>query len=502
MKDKKRVIILGIDGMDKELIEMFRKELSTISKLKRLSPIKYSESVFPPDSETAWATIYTGLNPAKHGIVLFLDPLEKSIEHQTKDPDNTSIRGKTFWDIAGMHDKKVCILLPHVGYPVWKVNGIMVGRSSIVDDVQTYPENLDVNFNLSRLNTIKGFPGKGGVSHEDFIHKHEKLLEATLEFSKILFDREEWDIFFVYSSILDVVPHFFWKYYDKEDPAYPGDNNPYKDVIKKLYTMHDKFVGEFYKKMDENTVLIVMSDHGHGRRPTQNVNINELLRQKNLLRESKKRIHKRIEIIKKEIMKIISKYHFENYASIILKKFPRTRKFFISSPSIDWSNTIAYVSDLSGIKSYPYGGIRVNRRLLSSKTEYEKIRNEIIDALLNLKHPFTGENLVIWAKRREDLYEGPYIDKYPDIVFELNEEFGIGNRINTSLIEESYIHTIVPGSHKRYNAVFYIVGNDIEVNTDKITLLDIAPTILDLLGIDWKKFDFDGKSILSYSSYE
>jgi len=497
MKDKKRVVIIGIDGMDKELIEKFKSELPVISKLKQLSPVKYSESVFPPDSETAWATIYTGLNPAKHGIILFLDALEKSIEHQTKDSDNASIRGKTFWDIAGAYGKKVCILLPHVGYPVWRVNGVMVGRSSVIDDVQTYPGNLDVNFDLSQLNTIKGFPGKGGISHEEFIHKHEKLLEATLEFSKILFEREEWDIFFVYSSILDVVPHFFWKYHDENDPSYPGDSNPYKDVIKKLYKMHDSFVKEFYKGIDENTVLIVMSDHGHGRRPTQNVNINELLRQKNLLKGSEKRTHKKIEVIKKEIMKMVSKYHFENYASKILKKIPRTRKFFISSPSIDWDKTIAYASDLSGIKSYPYGGIKINRKLLTNKTEYEKIRNEIVDMLLNLEHPFTRENLVIWAKKREELYDGPYIDKYPDIVFELDEEFGIGNRINTPIIEESYIHAVVPGSHKRYNAVFYIVGDDTKINTDKITLLDIAPTILDLPGIDRKKFNFDGTSILS-----
>jgi len=497
MEDKK-VVIIGIDGMDRELIEEFKDELPTISKLKELSPIKYSESVFPPDSETAWASIYTGLNPAKHGIVLFLDPLEKSIEHQTKDPDNTPIRGKTFWDIAGKYNKKVCILLPHVGYPVWEVNGIMVGRSSVIDDVQTYPENLDVDFDLSRLNTIKGFPGKGGLSHEEFVKRHEELLEATLEFSKKVFEKEEWDIFFVYTSILDVVPHFFWKYHDKDDPAYPMNNNSYKDVIRNFYRMHDEFIREFYKKIDDDTVFIVLSDHGHGRRPVENVNINELLRQKGLLKDRKKHVHtKIIEFIKKEAMKIVSKYHLENYASLILKKVPQARKLYVSPPAIDWTRTIAYVSDLSGIKSYPYGGIRINRELISDEKEYEKIRDEIINMLQELRHPKTGQKLVMWIKRREELYDGPYINKYPDIVFELDENFGIGNRVNAPLIEKSHIHTVVPGSHKRYNAVFYIIGDGIDTVTDKITLMNIAPSILNMLGIDWRRYNMDGMSIVS-----
>ena len=76
-----RVIIIGIDGMDKELVAKFKENLPSISKIEDISPKIDLRSVFPPDSETAWASIYTGLNPARHGVLHFLDSLEKIINN-------------------------------------------------------------------------------------------------------------------------------------------------------------------------------------------------------------------------------------------------------------------------------------------------------------------------------------------------------------------------------------------------------------------------------------
>ena len=49
--------------------------------------------------------------------------------------------------------------------------------------------------------------------------------------------------------------------------------------------------------------------------------------------------------------------------------------------SINWERTLAYASDMSGIKSYSYGGIILNRAALNGRS-YEKVRDEIVDLLL------------------------------------------------------------------------------------------------------------------------
>ncbi len=80
-------------------------------------------STFPPDSDTAWATISTGMNPAQHGIVRFVDPLEKSYQILNVGSDNEVLRGKTFWEILGRVGLKAHAIFPHLGYPIWEMPG-------------------------------------------------------------------------------------------------------------------------------------------------------------------------------------------------------------------------------------------------------------------------------------------------------------------------------------------------------------------------------------------
>jgi len=494
-----RVLILGFDGMDSELIDEFEDDLPNLKKIQSLSPKLRLTSTFPPDSETAWSSIYTGLNPAKHGVVHFIDPLEKSLMNQTKDADSELIRGNTFWDKASEGGKQVCIVLPHIGYPVWPVNGIMIGRSSVEDDVQTWSENILNDQDLNKLNTIKGFPGIGGIPHDEFIQKHKDLLDSTLKIGLSCYEKQEWDIFFIYSSILDVVPHFFWKYHDVEDPDYIKDN-PFSSVLRDLYILHDKFIAQFLNRIDTETVLMVVSDHGHGRRPTKNININEILRQQGFLVEAEKRASSGIfEAFKCQAIEIISNHNLENIASKLLQRLPSVKKLCISSPSIDWKLTLAYVTDLSGIKSYPYGGISINRDIIKDDSIYEQTRENIIDLLSPevTKSSGSSDPAILWVKKREEIYDGPFIEKYPDIVFELNEEYGIGNKIRCDVLERNALHAVVPGSHKRYNAVLLISNLNSPVVRTNVSLEDIAPTILSIIGLDYSDKIFDGNSIIA-----
>ena len=91
----KKVVVIGIDGMDSLLLSKFEKKMPNITKLKKRALDIKMKSVFPPDSPTAWTSIYTGLNPAKHGVITFRDPLTPSIAGEYL---GHTISGKTFWD--------------------------------------------------------------------------------------------------------------------------------------------------------------------------------------------------------------------------------------------------------------------------------------------------------------------------------------------------------------------------------------------------------------------
>ena len=91
-------------------------------------------SVFPPDTTPAWATIHTGLNPASHGIINFVNIADKKGSYVPFKIRDELSKGKTFWDVASKNGKKVCIVLPQNIYPGWEVNGCLVCRTNRVDD--------------------------------------------------------------------------------------------------------------------------------------------------------------------------------------------------------------------------------------------------------------------------------------------------------------------------------------------------------------------------------
>ena len=479
-------MILGIDGLDSLLLSKFEKDLPNFRKLKENSPDVKMKSVFPPDSPTAWTSIYTGKNPAEHGVISFKDPFTptKVCEYL-----GTDISGKTFWDVAGSVGKKVCVVFPHLGYPVWPVNGVMVGRTTEVDvrefDIQTYPAALSEKYDLSGLKPMTSYPLDIG----DVIKPTKELILNETKLGVKLLEDIDWDLYFIYFSSIDGIEHLFWMYYDENDPEHQKDN-PYKNVIPEFYKFYDEHViGKFLQYLDSDTTLIVLSDHGHAMRPAKVVNVNEMLRKNGFLqskiRDEKKMMdrHYLLELSKKNVASIINKYRiFGKMASKFLSLFPNGLGTYTSMTPIDRENTIAYLSDPSGgLKAYSYAGIRIKSDGME-EGEYLRICNEIIDLLSEIKDPNTSEKLLEWACMRKEVYNGKHLYKYPDILFKLRDDWGVGWGLNERLFGKSLSHKIHSGNHRQETAVFLMYGHD-NVNISRnITLMDIAPTILDLLG--------------------
>ncbi|MGQ9515006.1 MAG: alkaline phosphatase family protein [Thermoproteota archaeon] len=59
---------------------------------------------------------------------------------------------------------------------------------------------------------------------------------------------------------LDRIQHFFWKYVDQSHPKY--EDVKYNELVKEHYVKIDKIMGEFMRSVDEDTFIIIVSDHG------------------------------------------------------------------------------------------------------------------------------------------------------------------------------------------------------------------------------------------------
>ncbi len=495
-----KVAVIGIDGMDSLLVEQFLGDMPNFRQLQEKSPAYRFTSIFPPDSTPAWASIYTGLTPAGHGLINFVNPGERKGTVKRREITDADLKGRTFWDLAGKQGKRVCLVLPFNIFPGWPVSGAMVCRINTVASrshpLSALPGGVLEKYSPSPgdLNMLQEY-----FSRKDFPKLIEMCRRRTLaegDLARKMLRGEDWDLFLVYFSALDGIQHFFWSFFDETHPHYPGDNR-FKEVIKDFYVLIDQMVGEIVKALG-NIPIIILSDHGHGIRPTHLLNINEVLRQHGYLASAEKAGKKvnpllKASRIKQLLTSYVQRFGVGNLGLKLAQKFPLWKRLLASPLSIDWNRTRAYVTDLSAIKSYSYGGIRINRELVPA-ADLEGVIQEILALLGEIRDPRTSRQIVKFAGKREDLYRGPFIDRYPEIVLELEEGYGLGWEINGDLFDYGFMHSLQPGSHKKDTPVLYTLNLATDA-TRPLTLMDLAPTILACLGVV-PECAFDGESFV------
>jgi hypothetical protein len=216
-------------------------------------------------------------------------------------------------------------------------------------------------------------------------------------------------------------------------------------------------------------------------------NINRLLKDKGYLfveEGTKRQTSSLMKRLRDFSARMIGKLNLAWLAALVLRVFPFLKKAIVTATGIDLTKTVAYSIDMSGIKAYSYGGIRV--RPEKAEKSKEQINQDIIQALREVRHPEDANRpLVEWASTREDLYQGPYASLYPEIVLELAHGYGLGNDPQGALFAQALVHSLYPGSHTRGNAVLILAGPDAaRLDVEPESIMDAHPIILDLLGID------------------
>ncbi len=76
-----RAVAIGIDGLDADLLRVYGPSLPNLRLLMLESPYLELQSCFPPDLAPSWASIYTGQNPAQHGVLSMQSDGEEHREH-------------------------------------------------------------------------------------------------------------------------------------------------------------------------------------------------------------------------------------------------------------------------------------------------------------------------------------------------------------------------------------------------------------------------------------
>lgn len=296
---------------------------------------------------------------------------------------------------------------------------------------------------------------------EDVHQERLKMLWSELE----RLEQNEAGLFAFVFDTTDRIQHMFWRFEDLEHPA--NESPPeaaYRDVVEGYYEMMDEVVGQLLERVGDDTTLIIFSDHGFNtfRRA---VHINSWLAEEGFMRLEP-----------------------ETEETGDGELFSR----------VEWSQTKAYALGFGSIFLNLEG--REGQGTVSPGAEAEKVKEAISERLLELRDPKTGELVVRRVYKREELYHGPHLDDAPDLVV----GFKPGYRFSWQTAIGGAPEGIMEDNAKKWSGDHlvdpsYVPGilfSNRAMGAANPRLMDIAPTVLAVLGVD-KPSNMEGVSLLS-----
>ena len=241
---------------------------------------------------------------------------------------------------------------------------------------------------------------EGVLSRDEFLRQAAYVgEEVTRQYWSVL-ERFTEGFLFYYFENLDQVSHMMWRARDPGHPAYdPVLDRPYAHVVEDLYVEFDRIVGETLRRIDANTTLIVMSDHGFASW-RRSFHLNSWLRD-------------------------------NGYLAVI---DPTVREDPGLFQNVDWSRTRAYGLGLNGV----YVNLRGREKWgIVPATDREALVEEIRQALLRAIDPKTGRAVVSRALSSENAYSNvTHSDRAPDLI--------LGYADGTRVSNESALGAIPP----------------------------------------------------------
>jgi len=135
------------------------------------------------------------------------------------------------------------------------------------------------------------------------------------------------------------------------------------------------------------------------------------------------------------------------------------------------------MSDLSAVKNYSYGGIRIN----DSVEDKDDLADKIIEYLRPIHIEGEEKPLFEWIVRTNTFYHGKHLDKYPEIIFQMDERYGGEWEFGEKIFDQSgMMHMVSSGGHRWRTAV--IASANIQLLKEQYEMTDIFDLILQLVG--------------------
>jgi predicted AlkP superfamily phosphohydrolase/phosphomutase len=343
------------------------------------------------------------------------------------------------------------------GLVSWKHLRLNVHPPDLYQQLQSIP-----NFNVRELAWDFELEKKAakGVPHEEFenwINFHIRRERQWFQILRYLMQQHPCDLTSIVFDGPDKILHMGWRFLD---PAYfPANPSAWERRIRELCLEYfrelDGFLAELSSLAGPDARILMASDHGFG--PCRKVfRVNTWL-------------HSQGYLTWKDISDLDEKSR-QGYAKLIDGHFVL----------LDWGKTTAYASTITSNGIY----IRVAHepgRTGVPPEQYLAFRQDLMDKLLAIADPETGEPFIKHIYTKEEAYPGHNNSQAPDLILVMQDHGFISILNRTPVV---YRRPEVVGTHYP-EGIFLARGPGIPegVTLPPFSVVGVAPALLYSLGL-------------------
>jgi predicted AlkP superfamily phosphohydrolase/phosphomutase len=259
-----KVVLIGLDGATWQLLDHFSEEglLPNIDRMRAAGATTNLVTHGRRLSPAVWTGMATGWSHAKHGISNWMLPDPST--GQSRTIRSSDRRKPAIWQILPEFGRTTVAINWLASYPAERTQGVIVSRIVDLDEHTVYPPELlpEVAAVVDSIDTASG--------DEDW---SVAQVNTVFGLARHFLEKGQPDLTLLYVRSTDRAHHRYWAAYE---PQYFGEEwgvtDEYvregNDLLRRLWSNVDQKIGELENATEAGTSILIVSDHGFKPRTT------------------------------------------------------------------------------------------------------------------------------------------------------------------------------------------------------------------------------------------
>lgn len=254
-------MLIGLDCVPPVLaFDRYRALMPNLSALVARGAHARLRSTHPPITVPAWTAMLSGRDPGELGLYGFRKRIEGS--YQLELANSADVKVERVWDVLARHGLRSSVLAVPPSSPPFAVHGELLGcfLTPSSEQPHTYPAQLAGELH-ARFGAYIPDVEVRASERAGLERALATMTRQHFAIARHLWSTREPDFMVLVEIGPDRLHHAFYADMDPEHPQH-DPTSAYVGVGERYYALLDRELGELVALADDDTAILVASDHG------------------------------------------------------------------------------------------------------------------------------------------------------------------------------------------------------------------------------------------------